>query len=450
MILRERVPCRAPLVGLALIGLLGIAVLPGWTKGQAPAAGLPASALPAGSLSDDEAPAGGLSAAEGAPVSDLVPKSDSRLEPSQRPIDEKVEPSRETAPQSDAAATRKPSSDAWADRYAAKTPDGEDRVRKLAEIKQLEARLAALAAELQALRGAQEGARGVLPKIGYHAIVAAPNKMKAGVHPREDRLAAIMVDVPEGDGPQELKLALFANQQIRLQLPFKTAIAKAQVDTPDVVELVVHNPHEVVLHALHPGQAVGRFWDDRERVYVVRADVLGPEAGRPAEKKLAEKKIAVFQRDFVARARTESGPGSEVETLTRAKYKLPAGRAAALATFIKEHVKEDLETKVDGDTLVVTAASDDQTRIGQFIQLLKKTPERTEAPEERRDGPVSNRSSSDAFAPPIAVDAGLPLPAGLPGQAPAATSGPKGAAPLAGSQESAPSLSPPEPDAAPR
>lgn len=61
-----------------------------------------------------------------------------------------------------------------------------------------------------------------------------------------------------------------------------------------------------------------------------------------------------------------------VETLTRARYKLPEATAAALAAFIKEQVKTDAEAKADGETLTVTASEEDQSRIAGFVELLRE------------------------------------------------------------------------------
>ncbi|HUY88675.1 MAG TPA: M56 family metallopeptidase [Pirellulales bacterium] len=225
MILRERVPCRAPLVGLALIGLLGIAVLPGWTKGQAP---------------ND------------------------------------------------------------------------------AEIKRLEVRLAALANELRALRSTKVGEER--PEEHVHKIVAG-------------------------------------------------------------------NPT-----AIHSRPAASKLVAKRHTVFV------------------GEGEVAVGESRYMVDA--------DVETLTRAKYKLPAGRAAALAAFIKEHVKEDVETKVDGDTLVVTAASDDQARIAQFVQLLKTTAvimeEAVPATPQGQAAPASDPFSFSAVPPQTDLSAPDPEPAASP------------------------------------
>jgi hypothetical protein len=60
-----------------------------------------------------------------------------------------------------------------------------------------------------------------------------------------------------------------------------------------------------------------------------------------------------------------------VETLTRARYKLPQETADALAVFIKQFVKSEVEAKAEGETLTVTASRDDQARIAAFLLLLK-------------------------------------------------------------------------------
>ena len=67
---------------------------------------------------------------------------------------------------------------------------------------------------------------------------------------------------------------------------------------------------------------------------------------------------------------------TEVITLTRVAYKLKPATAAALASFLKDNVKTDiLETKTDGDNLVVTTTPEAQHAIGQFIGLIQgKTP----------------------------------------------------------------------------
>lgn len=70
---------------------------------------------------------------------------------------------------------------------------------------------------------------------------------------------------------------------------------------------------------------------------------------------------------------------SETITLARADYLLPAAKAQALASFLKEHVAPEVETKIqrtdkyDADVLVITITTTPQAQnlIGQFIGLMQ-------------------------------------------------------------------------------
>ena len=61
----------------------------------------------------------------------------------------------------------------------------------------------------------------------------------------------------------------------------------------------------------------------------------------------------------------------EEVTLTRTTYKLPHGRAEALATFFKTNLTEEIEVRVKGDSLQVTASAEDQAAVAQFVRLLQ-------------------------------------------------------------------------------
>lgn len=65
------------------------------------------------------------------------------------------------------------------------------------------------------------------------------------------------------------------------------------------------------------------------------------------------------------------GGGESVEALTRSRYKLPQETADALAVFIKQFVKTEVEAKAEGEMLTVTASREDQARIAAFLQLLR-------------------------------------------------------------------------------
>jgi hypothetical protein len=63
---------------------------------------------------------------------------------------------------------------------------------------------------------------------------------------------------------------------------------------------------------------------------------------------------------------------AEVITLTRVSYKLKPATAEALSTFLKENVKTAiLETKSEGESLVVTTTPEAQQAIAQFVHLLQ-------------------------------------------------------------------------------
>jgi beta-lactamase regulating signal transducer with metallopeptidase domain len=64
--------------------------------------------------------------------------------------------------------------------------------------------------------------------------------------------------------------------------------------------------------------------------------------------------------------------GGQSVTLTRATYKMPKEKAEALAKFLSDQVKgQVLETKVDGDGIVVTTTPGNQRTIHEFINLVQ-------------------------------------------------------------------------------
>ena len=69
--------------------------------------------------------------------------------------------------------------------------------------------------------------------------------------------------------------------------------------------------------------------------------------------------------------------GVELQTLTRAKYKLSAARAEALATLLTAQTGGDVEVRVENELLVITATPEAQQSIGAFIQFLSRFPEKT-------------------------------------------------------------------------
>jgi hypothetical protein len=67
-----------------------------------------------------------------------------------------------------------------------------------------------------------------------------------------------------------------------------------------------------------------------------------------------------------------SSTGPTEVNLTRTTYKLPAAKAKALGEFLQQHVKASvMETKVEGESLIVTTTPEVQRGIGQFINLIE-------------------------------------------------------------------------------
>jgi len=63
---------------------------------------------------------------------------------------------------------------------------------------------------------------------------------------------------------------------------------------------------------------------------------------------------------------------SPVVNLTRASYKLPKDKAEALVSFLRGHVRAQvLETRVEGDSLIITTLPETQQAIGQLVALIQ-------------------------------------------------------------------------------
>jgi hypothetical protein len=144
-------------------------------------------------------------------------------------------------------------------------------------------------------------------------------------------------------------------------------------------------------------------------------DPAGPDADAAREKKVAEleAKLKELLKELKAlrQSKTDARPDgknvildldfafpigdtrpapSEI-ALTRATYKLPAGKAEALAKFLVDNVKAApvLECKVDGDSLIVTTTPEYQHAVGQLVGLmLGKLPAAHSNPKPDPMGPI--------------------------------------------------------------
>ncbi len=67
---------------------------------------------------------------------------------------------------------------------------------------------------------------------------------------------------------------------------------------------------------------------------------------------------------------------TKVRTLTRATYKLPDGKARALADFLRENVTAEVEIETKGDTVTITTSGETQKTIERLIGILAPTKSR--------------------------------------------------------------------------
>jgi hypothetical protein len=119
---------------------------------------------------------------------------------------------------------------------------------------------------------------------------------------------------------------------------------------------------------------------------VIHADTKEPtKPGIPSEKvqvihSTATTPVTVYTAHHVKKDSPTSvyqvtASEDDSTVLTRSTYKMPKDKAEALANFLKDQVKGHvLETKVEGDGIVVTTTPDAQHTIGQFIALVQGKP----------------------------------------------------------------------------
>src|SRR5207245_2815254 len=75
---------------------------------------------------------------------------------------------------------------------------------------------------------------------------------------------------------------------------------------------------------------------------------------------------------------------------------LPNDKAEILAAFLREHVKANVETKVEGDNLTITTTPETQKAVDNLIGLIHGKPAATK---EKKDGAA--RALSDVIDPEL-------------------------------------------------
>lgn len=313
MILRERMTCRVPLVGAVVIGLALLAVLPGFSRGQAPAADGPRkeAADDSGATADPNA---------------FVEKGVAVLS------DEVIVLSNEV-PEVEASAVPQPPA-------AGEPPTGP-------------ANAAGPAAQ----------PTGILP-LGLQPPGAQPQTAGAG--------GGAPAGGPMG-GPGPGGQPSGEEQRI----------AQLEAKLAQLLDLLQRRGiAEVDSLRAHPGPGMpGNMGGGMGVRHLGPQDMKGFAVnGPPANVRLTN---VMGGPANVRHAKVAANHGdAEIETLTRARYKLPEGTAQPLSDFIRQHVTADVEVSVEGETLTVIASSEVQSRIAGFIHLVGKRP----APEADKKG----------------------------------------------------------------
>jgi hypothetical protein len=291
MIMRDQVPCR-PAAGVKLLaGLLLLAALPAWTFGQARPEPGPEPKVEVKTID----------------VRDFKPTV-------VRVVEEDVQ-----LAGPDAAA---------------------DAAKKLKEI---EARIADLQKQLQALKAAR---------------AATGQKKKTQPWRVEIRN---LDNVRAGAGALKGKLVEEKNSNIirwRLVQPTRTEI-----------KVVSEGPKQPQYKVIGP---------DGKEIKGAKVIVIETKSVQPAPAPMKVKVITAKMRALNALAGTRleldvklPPAADKVINLSRTTYKLPGNKAAALAAFLKDNVKASvLELKLEGQGLTVTTTPETQAAIGGIVRLM--------------------------------------------------------------------------------
>jgi beta-lactamase regulating signal transducer with metallopeptidase domain len=116
-----------------------------------------------------------------------------------------------------------------------------------------------------------------------------------------------------------------------------------------------------------------------------RSGMMGPPAGKKAK------------------PGTDGRIDIEAVSLTRITYKLPPGKAEALAAFFSANLSDDIEVRVKDNALQITASEKDQGAIGQFMRLVaNQRPAEQKKPFAPGEKPEwGTRPSSDRISVPV-------------------------------------------------
>jgi len=296
LIMKPTTPSRAADAAKLCVCLVGLAAVPAWTLGQAPA---PAK-----------------------PESTKAPDGERLLVPAVTADDERFLIVK------------------WAETTSADTP----------EAKAIQEQIKALTAKLAAMP-----ARRAKAQVEDAAIIAEKAK-EIEQYRRTLRRAAVQSAEPQKlvAGKDGVKVIGPDGKEITgvtvIIDPSKNAATKPPIvlwETVPAAPAPVTKPQPPAVNALVPAEHPG--WPGYKPPGVEKADLT-----------------SVWTRLIVAP--TQATPGTV--TLSRATYKLPKDQAATLATLLGTLKHAVMETKADGDTLVVTTTPEVQAVVQRFVAML--------------------------------------------------------------------------------
>jgi beta-lactamase regulating signal transducer with metallopeptidase domain len=249
-----------------------------------------------------------------------------------------------------------------------------DREKKL---KDLEAKIAELTKELNALRGGKPAAAA---KTIIRTVEVNPEAVKGDVHYKvtpgsPQQLRVIIIDAATGKIIAEHR-GETPGEPIKMELKDGELNLDAlkQLKDPKTIEHLKRLA--IDLKAAKDAKAAAadnaKIAEAAARADAVKAAAIRVEAGKAL---MADGTVRLW--DTSGKLATTSGD----VLLSRATYKLPKEKADALAAFIKQHVQAQvLEIKTDGDSLTVTTTPELQRAIRTLVGLMQGKPPTSAAP----------------------------------------------------------------------
>jgi hypothetical protein len=212
-----------------------------------------------------------------------------------------------------------------------------------------------------------------LVAIGCLALAALPGWSQSGAQKKEEEKKIDLLTILAPDFNANEVLAIAADELTLLAADEKPASdSDREKKLKEVEQKLQALLKEVQALRAGGGSPKARWWLELAKPQEQpKADKpKSPTAGQTVD---AVRKQYLVQDLVVKLESIRDGQGAgTLIVLSRATYKLPKGKAEALAKFLQEHGKVPvLEIKVEGDSLTITTTPEAQKAIGQFVGLMQ-------------------------------------------------------------------------------